>query len=183
MIGIMTTSLFHVPASFAFALALIGAAPEGLAAQEPMRAAPGQGESGPSVVVVPQSVPTVELQDKDAKEGELELERARAAARAADPRLQGLEKAREAARKSQDQNGAKDCLSAKEARSAILAKKAVTLSQALRAARDAWDGEVIDYKLCTFEGVLAYDLTLLNGDGRVARVRVGASDGKLVNVR
>ncbi|WP_020179051.1 hypothetical protein [Methylopila sp. M107] len=111
------------------------------------------------------------------------LARARAAARAADPRLEGLEKAREAARKAADQSGAKGCLSAREARGAVLAKRVVTLSQALRAARDAWDGEVIDYKLCTFDGVLAYDLTLLNGGGRVARVRVGAADGKLVNVR
>ncbi|MDR4308389.1 hypothetical protein IHQ68_17355 [Chelatococcus sambhunathii] len=179
----MTTYRFHVPAAVAFALALLGATPERLAAQEPMRAPPGQGESGPVVVVAPQTGQAADVGDKDIKEREQELDRARAAARAADPRLQGLEKAREAARKAQDQNGAKDCLSAKEARGAILAKKAVTLSQALRAARDAWDGEVIDYKLCTFDGVLAYDLTLLNGDGRVARVRVGAADGKLVNVR
>lgn len=165
-----------------------------------MKVPPGQGESGPAMSA---PSPTDAAKDGEPKDGEpkggaraselqsvqtggdkdADLDRARAAARAADPRLQGLEKARAAARKAADQNGAKDCLSAREARSAILAKRAVTLSQALRAARDAWDGEVIDYKLCTFDGVLAYDLTLLNGGGRVARVRVGAADGKLVNVR
>lgn len=109
------------------------------------------------------------------------LERARAAARAADPRLIGLEKARDSARRS-DPDG-KNCMSAREARGAIVAKRVVTLSQALRTAREAWAGEVIDYKLCTFDGALAYDLTLLSPEGRVARVRVGASDGKLVGVR
>lgn len=130
---------------------------------------------------------------------EAQRERARAAARAApedggapdgegkrsrdgDPRLSGLEKAREAARKA-DTGGGKDCMSSREARGAIVAKRVVTLSQALRTARDAWNGEVIDYKLCTFDGALAYDLVLLNREGRVARVRVGAADGKLVGVR
>lgn len=113
-----------------------------------------------------------------------DLERARAAARAADPRLQGIEKAREAARSADPgAGGGRDCLSAREARGAIADKRAVTLAHALRTARDAWDGEVIDYRLCTFDDSLAYDLTLLNSDGRVARVRVNAASGKLVGVR
>lgn len=110
------------------------------------------------------------------------LERARAAARAAEPRLQGVERERQQSRKSAGRSGGTDCLSAREARNAILSKRAVTLSEALRVAREAWAGEVIDYKLCTFDGSLAYDLTLLNGDGKVARVRI-AADGKLLGVR
>jgi uncharacterized membrane protein YkoI len=124
------------------------------------------------------------------------LERAREAARAAaprpdgpnprleraNPRLEGLERAREAARRA-DSSGGADCLSAKEARGAIVAKRAVTLLQASRTARDAWAGELIDYRLCTYDGLLAYELTLLNSDGRVARVRVEAGSGRLVGVR
>ena len=110
-----------------------------------------------------------------------DLQRARDAARAADPRLLGIERSRESARAS-DHSGGKDCLSAREARGAITAKRAVTLVQAVRTARTAWDGEVIDYRLCVFDGALAYDLTLLNLEGKVARVRVDA-DGRLLGVR
>jgi len=59
----------------------------------------------------------------------------------------------------------------------------VTLAQAVRSARDAWSGEVIDYRLCTYGESLAYELTLLNTDGKVARVRVDAADGHLLGVR
>ena len=155
----------------------------------------------PGVVIVPAIDATGAA---DASSDEVRRERARAAARAApengpgppqgeprrvpdaakesDPRLSGLEKAREAARKAEPAGG-KDCLSSRDARGAIGAKRVITLSQALKTARDAWNGEVIDYKLCTFDGALAYDLTLLSREGRVARVRVGAADGKLVGVR
>ncbi|MFL1877176.1 PepSY domain-containing protein, partial [Hansschlegelia beijingensis] len=68
-------------------------------------------------------------------------------------------------------------------RRAIIAKRAVPLSQAVRSAREAWSGEVIDYRLCTYAGSLAYELTLLNADGKVARVRVDAADGHLLGVR
>ncbi|RXF75439.1 PepSY domain-containing protein [Hansschlegelia zhihuaiae] len=169
----------------------------------PAVAPPGQSDrgrvpgDGRPVVVAPGGSPAVLLAPpgpKDAdgesrsaapaddKEAEDEIERARAAARAADPRLQGLERARAAARAA-DSSGGKDCLSAREARGAIRANRAVTLVKAMRAAREAWDGEVIDYKLCTYDGALAYELTLLNTDGRVARVRVEAANGKLVGVR
>ncbi|GLK56302.1 hypothetical protein JOD31_002338 [Methylopila capsulata] len=91
-------------------------------------------------------------------------------------------------RRERDDDGARkaargECLSAREARGAIGSKRAVTLAQAARAAREAWDGEVIDYKLCDVGGLLTYDLTLLNADGKVARARVDAGTGKLVNVR
>lgn len=111
-----------------------------------------------------------------------DLQRAREAARAADPRLLGIERSRESARTPDHSGGGKDCLSGREARGAITAKRAVTLVQAMRTARTAWEGEVIDYRLCTFDGALAYDLTLLNTEGKVARVRVDA-DGKLLGVR
>jgi uncharacterized membrane protein YkoI len=132
-------------------------------------------------------------------DGPDELQRARDAARAATPREaeddDGLKRAREAAkaadpkqlpavRKSApDEPRSGACLSGRDARGAIRAKRAVTLSIAARAARDAWDGELIDYKLCDFGGALAYELTLLNPDGKVARVRVDAANGKLLGVR
>lgn len=111
-----------------------------------------------------------------------DLDRARAAARAANPRFEGLERSRALARGG-DPTGGIDCLSARDARRAIIAKRAVTLAQAVRTARDAWSGEVIDYRLCTYGGSLAYELTLLNPDGKVARVRIDAADGHLVGVR
>jgi uncharacterized membrane protein YkoI len=120
---------------------------------------------------------------KDERDGkDDDLQRAREAARAADPRLLGIERSRESARDPDHSGGGKDCMSAREARGAITAKRAVTLVQAVRTARSAWDGEVIDYRLCTFDGALAYDLTLLNTEGKVARVRVDA-DGRLLGVR
>lgn len=173
------------------ALAIVLAAAPAAAQDKPMLAPPGQGRSGPPPSADPAPRPDdgddrVRASKADGKaddqEDREELERARAAARAADPRLQGIERARAAAR-SADTGGGKDCMSAREARNAIAAKRAVSLAQALRTARGAWDGEVIDYKLCTFDGALAYDLTLLNDDGRVARVRVEAASGKLVGVR
>ncbi|MBB3971950.1 PepSY domain-containing protein [Hansschlegelia beijingensis] len=111
-----------------------------------------------------------------------DLDRARAAARAASPWFQGLERSRALARGG-DPTGGTDCLSGRDARRAIIAKRAVPLSQAVRSAREAWSGEVIDYRLCTYAGSLAYELTLLNADGKVARVRVDAADGHLLGVR
>lgn len=75
------------------------------------------------------------------------------------------------------------CLSARDARDAIRSKRAVPLAAAARAARAAWDGEVIDYKLCRVSGLLTYNLTLLSDDGRVARARVDAGTGKLLAVK
>ncbi|MET0313203.1 MAG: hypothetical protein ABW275_02300 [Hansschlegelia sp.] len=94
----------------------------------------------------------------------------------------GLKRARDMVRRA-DSSGGVDCLNAREARRAIVEKRAVTLAQAVRTARDAWPGEVIDYRLCTYDGRIAYELTLLADDGRVARVRVSASDGALLGVR
>jgi uncharacterized membrane protein YkoI len=185
-------------------LLLLGAAGAATAQDRPAVAPPAPSNETPRgpnegrpVVVAPGGSPAVLLapsERKDAggearsaaraddKETDDEIERARAAARAADPRLQGLERARAAARAA-DSSGGKDCLSAREARGAIRDNRAVTLVKAMRAAREAWDGEVIDYKLCTYDGALAYELTLLNTEGRVARVRVEAANGKLVGVR
>ncbi len=75
------------------------------------------------------------------------------------------------------------CLSARDARGAIRSNRAVPLAQAARVARSAWDGEVIDYRLCSYDGALAYELTLLNDGGKVARARVDAGSGKLLGVR
>lgn len=171
----------------------LGPAPAGrTAADPPSTGGPATEDRAPQ----PGFVPAVEQQSGDEprprareaarteggdRDRDDDLDRARAAARAADPRMIGLERARAAARNASPDG--RDCLSAREARTAIMSKRAVNLSRALKTARDAWDGEVIDYKLCTFDGVLAYDLTLLSTEGRVARVRVGAADGKLVGVR
>ncbi|MFC3692019.1 PepSY domain-containing protein [Chenggangzhangella methanolivorans] len=175
----------HTPCVIALALAL--ATVSAAAQDKPVLAPPGQGPSGPQEPAGAPGKPQDEGVEKAraaAKsadpEDEEQLDRARAAARAADPRPD-LDRARDAARAADP--GGKDCMSARDARGAIAQKRAVSLSQALRTARGAWDGEVIDYKLCTFDGALAYDLTLLNDDGRVARVRVEAVSGKLVGVR
>lgn len=178
--------MFRVPL---IALAIVLAPAPAVAQDRPMLAPAGQGRSGPSSEPAADPPPAPRRDESGPREetpaeadDREQLERARAAARAADPRLQGIERARAAAR-SVDAGGGKDCMSARDARGAIAAKRAVSLSQALRTARGAWDGEVIDYRLCTFDGSLAYDLTLLNDDGRVARVRVEAASGKLVGVR
>ena len=42
---------------------------------------------------------------------------------------------------------------------------------------------MIDYKLCSVQGLLTYDLTLLNSDGKVARARIDAGTGKLMTVK
>lgn len=105
-----------------------------------------------------------------------DLERARAAARAARPDEPSNRS--ESARPS-----GSGCLSARDARDAIRSKRAVPLVTAARTARDAWSGEVIDYKLCNVQGLLTYDLTLLNSDGKVARARVDAGTGKLITVK
>ncbi|PZQ16962.1 MAG: hypothetical protein DI565_06115 [Ancylobacter novellus] len=152
----------HIARVIVFALVL--AAAPAAAQDRPMVAPPGQGASGPS-----------EQRDRTPDEP-------RAARDPAPERDEGLERARAAARAA-DPSGGRDCLSAREARGAIAAKRAVSLAQALRTARGAWDGDVIDYKLCTFNGALAYELTLLNDGGRVARVRIEAASGKLMGVR
>jgi uncharacterized membrane protein YkoI len=157
------------------------------------RAPPPAVEPPPPNVEAQAREPGANRPGRDDREG---LERARAAARAAGEGQDDLDRARAAARaadpprsppptapRSPGAIGGKDCLSGREARGAISDKRAVTLSQAVRSAREAWDGEVIDYKLCTYDGALAYELTLLNGDGKVARVRVEAVNGKLVGVR
>lgn len=162
-------------------MSMLATAPA-VAQDRPMTAPPGQGPSGPVDRPPPQDDGKAQAAARTPdRETDAELERARDAARAAEPRPKGIEKAREAARAADP--GGVDCMSARDARGVIAAKRAVSLSQALRTARGAWDGEVIDYKLCTFDGALAYDLTLLNEDGRVARVRIEAASGKLVGVR
>lgn len=178
-------------------MVLLGAVGPVAAQDRPVAAPPGQSDRDPQgerpsaapVDAQPRPQPIADDRkgdDRDpagaAEKDDDGLERARAAARAADPRLQGLERARAAARAA-DQSGGKDCMSAREARGAIRANRAVTLVKAMQAAREAWNGEVIDYKLCTYDGALAYELTLLNADGRVARVRVEAANGRFVGVR
>lgn len=175
----------YTPRHIAVAAALMSmlATAPAVAQDRPMMAPPGQGPSGPADrPPSPDDGKSQAAARTPDGETDEELERARDAARAAEPRPKGLEKAREAARAA-DPGGGVDCMSARDARGVIAAKRAVSLSQALRTARGAWDGEVIDYKLCTFDGALAYDLTLLNESGRVARVRIEAASGKLVGVR
>lgn len=165
----------------------LGAAPAAVLAEDGPRPPAAAPAGEPAGVRTPDRSDDAGLERaraaaRAADHGSNDLDRARAAARATDSRFEGLEKAREAVRTA-DPGGGVDCLSAREARGAISQKKAIPLAQAVRAARDAWDGEVIDYRLCTYDGRLAYDLTLLNDDGKVARARVEALDGKLVGVR
>ena len=53
----------------------------------------------------------------------------------------------------------------------------------MRSAKGASDGEVIDYRLCTYDGSLAYELILLNAEGKGVRARIDAANGKLLGVR
>ncbi len=152
--------------------------------------APAAAEAQPGLRVAGSAEAEIERARAAAKASETpgdDLERARATARAVEPkpigpRMQGLEKSRDAAR-SADPGGGKDCMSASDARRAIIAKRAVALAEAVRSAKGAWDGDVIDYKLCTYDGSLAYELILLNGGGKVVRARIDASSGKLLSVR
>jgi len=77
------------------------------------------------------------------------------------------------------------CLSKTEQRAAISTGQAVTLVQAIRSARGSVRGqgsrEVVNAKLCREEKGLVYLLTVLSRDGKVTRMTVDATSGKVVD--
>jgi uncharacterized membrane protein YkoI len=79
---------------------------------------------------------------------------------------------------SVDQHTGAKCLTAAQRRHVAASGKVVPLSKAIRAAR-ARKTEVVDAKLCKSPKGLVYLLTLLAQDGKVSRVAVDATSGKL----
>ena len=83
--------------------------------------------------------------------------------------------------------GEPSCLSKAEQRAAISHGQAVTLSQAIHAARGSVRGrgarEVVRARLCREQGRLVYLLTVLARDGKVTHAVVDAANGKVVDAR
>jgi uncharacterized membrane protein YkoI len=75
------------------------------------------------------------------------------------------------------------CLSADEMHDAVNASDAVQPTVAHRRAREAEAGDILRMRLCREDGVLHYHVTILKRDGRVARVTIEASSGKVSAVR
>jgi uncharacterized membrane protein YkoI len=73
------------------------------------------------------------------------------------------------------------CLSKSEQRAAISTGQAVTLAQAIRSVRGHGSREVVNAKLCREEKGLVYLLTVLSRDGKVTRMTVDATSGKVVD--
>ncbi|MBE7203926.1 MAG: hypothetical protein INR70_39875 [Parafilimonas terrae] len=69
------------------------------------------------------------------------------------------------------------CLAPAETRNLFLANKLVQPFVVLRDAARAVRAEAIDIQMCRFNGALVYDVTLLDGEGRVFHRLVGATDG------
>jgi uncharacterized membrane protein YkoI len=75
------------------------------------------------------------------------------------------------------------CLSSVEMREAISASHAVQPELAMKNARAAAPGDVVRMRLCRDDEMLVYQVTTVKRDGRVQRVTVEASSGKVTDVR
>jgi len=76
------------------------------------------------------------------------------------------------------------CLSQEHRRAAIASHKAMTVGRAIALAKKRYAGDVVRAKLCEGEhGSLRYVLTVLARDGKVTRLLVDATSGKLLNAR
>ena len=71
------------------------------------------------------------------------------------------------------------CLSQAETRHAVSQKSVVPPAVAIKAAARAVGGRVLRAALCRVEDRLAYQITTLHRDGRVARVTVDGASGKV----
>jgi uncharacterized membrane protein YkoI len=71
------------------------------------------------------------------------------------------------------------CLSQAETRHAVSQKSVVPPAVAIKAAARAVGGRVLRATLCRVEDRLAYQITTLHRDGRVARVTVDGASGKV----
>jgi len=76
-----------------------------------------------------------------------------------------------------------ECLPMDQVRIAVRTGQVIPRVQALRAARGAAAGEVIDSRLCGGPGSYRYVVTLLSQDGRVLRVTVDAQSGAVIVVK
>ena len=71
------------------------------------------------------------------------------------------------------------CLSQAETRHAVSQKSVVPPAVAIKAAARAVGGRVLRASLCRVEDRLAYQITTLHRDGRIARVTVDGASGKV----
>jgi uncharacterized membrane protein YkoI len=76
-----------------------------------------------------------------------------------------------------------DCLPMRQARDLVRSGDAIPLAAAMRAARGAAPGEMIDGKLCRNGPSLQYIVTILGPEGRVVRVTLDAKSGGVLGVR
>jgi uncharacterized membrane protein YkoI len=76
------------------------------------------------------------------------------------------------------------CLSKAEQRAAVASHRAVSLAQAVKAAKGHHRrSELLRARLCRHGEGLAYELTLLGHNGKVKRVAVDAENGRLMSLR
>src|SRR5580704_12470782 len=75
------------------------------------------------------------------------------------------------------------CLDQKERKAAEESGKVINLPAAMRAARKRAPGTLVQARLCRGKDGLVYVLTVLAGDGKVARLTVDAVKGTLVGER
>jgi len=72
------------------------------------------------------------------------------------------------------------CLTPNEQKARTASHSVVPLSRAMRAVRPR--GELLRARLCEQSGRLVYVLTVLAGDGKVARASVNAGNGTVIGV-
>ena len=69
------------------------------------------------------------------------------------------------------------CVPASQARELLFQQKLVAPIRAMRQAAMLAGAESIDIQLCRFQGMLVYDVTLLDRDGRVVHRLMSANTG------
>lgn len=76
------------------------------------------------------------------------------------------------------------CLTQEQRRAALASHKAMRAGRAIAIAKKRYGGDVVRARLCEGEhGALRYVLTVLARDGKVTRVAVDATSGKLLSAR
>ncbi|MGE0750251.1 MAG: PepSY domain-containing protein [Variibacter sp.] len=76
------------------------------------------------------------------------------------------------------------CLTQEQRRAALASHKAMRAGRAIAIAKKRYGGDVVRARLCEGEhGSLRYVLTVLARDGKVTRVAVDATSGKLLSAR
>jgi uncharacterized membrane protein YkoI len=78
------------------------------------------------------------------------------------------------------QSAKRSCLSAGETREVVAARKLTAPVAALRTAGSHAHGETLTIRLCRISDDLVYEVTVLRRDGRVVKVVVDATTGKIV---